>query len=83
MFVPLVVSSLDRMEKMSMALECRGFGNSSKPTDLSDIQIQPIDIAFIVAYVLLFVGGVVVRVMYGKFDMVSVVKTWSDVLRLF
>lgn len=82
MFVPLVVSSLDRMEKMSMALECRGFGNSSKPTDLSDIKIQTIDIVLIVLYVALFVGGAAARIMYGKFDIVSQVKTWADLFQI-
>lgn len=81
MFVPLVVSSLDRMEKMSRALECRGFGNSTKPTDLSDIKIETVDIIIFALYIALFVGGVVVRIMYGKFDMVNQVKSWADLFR--
>ena len=83
MFVPLVVSSLDRMEKMSMALECRGFGNSSKPTDLSQIRIRPIDIVILTVYCLLIVAGVVVRIRYGSFDMTQQVKTWADILKIY
>ena len=40
MFVPLVVSSLDRMETLSMALESRAFGFCQHPTDLSEIHVR-------------------------------------------
>jgi len=82
MFVPLVVSSLDRMEKMSMALECRGYGNSANPTDLSDITIRTSDIIVIVLFVMLLVVSVFLRLRFGSFNIVDSLTSWSDIFRL-
>lgn len=82
MFVPLVVSSLDRMEKMSMALECRGYGNSSNPTDLSEISIRISDIVMAALYVVLLVVSVFLRFRYGTFNIVDSLQSWSDLFRL-
>ncbi len=82
MFVPLVVSSLDRVEKTSMALECRGFGNSAHPTDLSEITVRKSDIALACIAVLLLAIGIYVRIRYGTLDMTQHISNWADCFRL-
>ena len=47
MFVPMVVSSLSRMETMSMALESRAFGNTKHPTEMTEIRVRPGDLALL------------------------------------
>lgn len=82
MFVPLVVSSLERMERTSMALECRGFGNTNNPTSMSDIVIRKSDIALMVITLLLLVACVVIRIRFGSFDMTDHLTSWADCFRL-
>ena len=82
MFVPLVVSSLDRMEKTSMALECRGFGNSSSPTELSNIKIRTSDIILSAVTILLMIFSIYVRIRYGSLNMTQHLKSWADCFRL-
>ncbi len=82
MFVPLVVSSLERMEKTSMALECRGFGNTSNPTEMSDIVLRKIDYLLMTAAVLLLVVSIFARIKFGNLDLTNELKTWSDCFRL-
>ena len=80
MFVPLVVSSLDRMETLSMALESRAFGYSKNPTDLSEIKIRKTDWAILICGILLVIVCIIIRAKYGRLNWVSQVKSWSDVL---
>ena len=82
MFVPLVVSSLERMEKTSMALECRGFGNTNNPTEMSDIVVRKQDILLICAAVLLLAASIFVRIRYGSLDMTNELRSWADCFRL-
>ena len=82
MFVPLVVSSLERMEKTSMALECRGFGNTNNPTNMSDIVIRKSDIALVAVSVLLLVASIVLRIRYGSLNVTDYLNSWSDCFRL-
>ncbi len=82
MFVPLVVSSLDRMEKTSIALECRGFGNTNNPTEMSDIVVRKQDILLICAAVLLLAASIFVRIRYGSLDMTNELRSWADCFRL-
>lgn len=82
MFVPLVVSSLERMERTSMALECRGFGNTNNPTSMSDIVIRKSDIALMAVTLLLLVACVVIRIRFGSFDMTDHLTSWADCFRL-
>ncbi|MBR0473627.1 MAG: energy-coupling factor transporter transmembrane protein EcfT [Erysipelotrichaceae bacterium] len=82
MFVPLVVSSLERMERTSMALECRGFGNTNNPTSMSDIVIRKSDIALMVITLLLLVACVIIRIRFGSFDMTDHLTSWADCFRL-
>ena len=82
MFVPLVVSSLDRMEKTSMALECRGFGNSKTPTDLSDITVRKTDVFLAASLTILLIASVYVRIRYGSLNMTEQLHSWADCFRL-
>ncbi len=82
MFVPLVVSSLDRMEKTSMALECRGFGNSKTPTDLSDITVRKADICLAASLAVILVMSVVIRIRFGSLNMTEHLRSWADCFRL-
>ncbi len=79
MFVPLVVSSLDRMETLSMALESRAFGYSSHPTDLSEIRIRKADRAILTGGIVLLVLCIIIRIRYGQLNWVNTVKSWGDV----
>ncbi len=79
MFVPLVVSSLDRMETLSMALESRAFGYSKKPTEMSDIHLRKADFIILGIGILLLLSAIVIRVRYGSLNWVTQVKTWKDV----
>lgn len=79
MFVPLVVSSLDRMETLSMSLESRAFGNTKHPTTLGDIKIRKIDVAILIFCIIFVIISVFIRIKYGEFNWVYQVKTWKDV----
>lgn len=79
MFVPLVVSSLDRMETLSMALESRAFGYSNNPTDLSNIKIRKADWAILITGTILLILCITIRVRYGGLNWIHSVKSWSDI----
>jgi len=82
MFVPLVVSSLGRMETMSMALESRAFGNTSHPTELTDSNLKRNDYilaAFSIVMLLTFAG---VRVCFGSLNTVNQLSSIGDVFAL-
>lgn len=80
MFVPLVVSSLSRMEVMSMALESRAFGNTKQPTEMVEIRIRLGDLLLLAAGIALMTAAIVVRVRYGDLNWVSQVDSWQKVL---
>lgn len=82
MFVPLVVSSLDRMEKTSMALECRGFGFSSKPTDLSEITLRKSDTVLVVSVILLLAASIFVRIRFGSLNNTANLQCWADCFKI-
>ena len=77
-----ILSSLERMEKTSMALECRGFGNTNNPTNMSDIVIRKRDIALVAVSVLLLVASIVLRIRYGSLNVTDYLNSWSDCFRL-
>ena len=83
MFVPLVVSSLDRMEKTSMALECRGFGYSEEPTDLSDITVRKSDYLLIAVVIILLAASIFCRIRYGSLDMTDHLTCWADCFKIY
>lgn len=80
MFVPMVVSSLSRMEVMSMALESRAFGNTKHPTEMAEIHIRPGDLLLLAVWIALMVAAIVVRIRYGSLNWVSRVDSWLSVL---
>lgn len=80
MFVPLVVSSLDRMETLSMALESRAFGYSEHPTDVAEIHIRKADWAILAAGLIALAAAVFVRIRFGSLNWVGQVDGWGSVL---
>ena len=82
MFVPLVVSSLGRMETMSMALESRAFGNTSHPTELIDSSFKKSDLAAAALAVVLLFAFAGIRVMFGSLDIVNQISSIRDVFAL-
>ena len=80
MFVPMVVSSLSRMETMSMALESRAFGNTKHPTEMTEIRVRPGDLALLAAGIILMIVAIVIRVRFGSLNWASQVDCWSRVL---
>ena len=66
--IPLIFSSLDRIETISCAMELRGFGNKKKRTWFSSKSFQKRDyIAIILALVLLILTIAVTRINKGRF----------------
>ena len=80
MFVPMVGSSLSRMETMSMALESRAFGNTKHPTEMTEIRVRPGDLALLAAGIILMIVAIVIRVRFGSLNWASQVDCWSRVL---
>jgi energy-coupling factor transport system permease protein len=79
LFVPLVVSSMERMETMAMALEARAFGSNSKPTPLYEVNFDKKDLVIIICSVLLLIGFAILRFKYGKLNWIQHLHNWSDV----
>ena len=82
MFVPLVVSSLGRMETMSMALESRAFGATSSPTELKDSKLKGCDYLLICFSAVLLIGFIVLKVKFGSLNFVDKLSTIGDVFSL-
>jgi energy-coupling factor transport system permease protein len=79
MFVPLVVSSLDRMETLSMSLESRAYGNTKHPTVLHDTDTGKGDVILLVVLVALLLGVVVMRIIFGSLNWIDNLTSWRYV----
>ena len=82
MFVPLVVSSLGRMETMSMALESRAFGNTTKPTELRDSHFKRSDFAAAALAIVMLFAFAGIRAVYGSLDIVNQISSIRDIFAL-
>ena len=60
-FVPLVSSSIKRIETVSNAMELRSFGKNKKRTWYSYKKLTKMDFAFIIGCILLLVGAIYLR----------------------
>jgi len=58
LLLPLILSSLDRIDVISRAMELRGFGKNKKRTWYSHKPFKKADIIFLVINVLLFIAGI-------------------------
>lgn len=79
LFVPLVVSSLERMETMAMALESRGFGYTEQPTPLYEVRFSFKDIIIVAGAIVLLVVGLVLRFKYGKLSWIDQINSWGSI----
>ncbi|KYH30795.1 energy-coupling factor transporter transmembrane component T family protein [Neomoorella mulderi] len=79
LFVPLVVSSLERMETMAMALEARGFGYTEHPTQLHEVKFTARDIIIIASAIILLVIGLVLRFKYGRLSWIDHLNSWGNI----
>ncbi|OPJ55361.1 energy-coupling factor transporter transmembrane component T family protein [Clostridium oryzae] len=59
--LPLIISSLDRVEVISNAMDLRGFGRYDKRTWYSRRTLKRLDFIFLGLIVLLLIGGIVLR----------------------
>lgn len=80
LFVPLVVSSLERMETMAMALEARAFGVNPKPTPLYEVDFSRKDIVLLLLAAALLVVGIAARVKFGNLKWIGEMQNWSNLL---
>ena len=60
-FVPLVSSSIKRIETVSNAMELRSFGKNKKRTWYSYKKLTKMDFAFIIGCILLLIGAIYLR----------------------
>ena len=65
--IPLILSSMDRIETISNAMELRGFGKNSKRTWYMSRKFSKMDIAFIVGSLLLMVVSLLITSLNGRF----------------
>ncbi|MGI6331080.1 MAG: energy-coupling factor transporter transmembrane component T family protein [Zhaonellaceae bacterium] len=79
LFVPLVVSSLERMETMAMALEARAFGSKAKPTPLYEVNFSAKDIVLLCFAFALLILGIVMRIKFGSLDWIGHLQNWSSI----
>ena len=64
--IPLILSSLDRIEVISNAMELRGFGKTGKRTWYSGRKFSKADILCITVCVLLMIGSLVITWLNGS-----------------
>ena len=65
--IPLILSSMDRIETISNAMELRGFGKNQKRTWYMSRKFSGMDIAFIVGSLLLMVVSLLITSINGRF----------------
>lgn len=79
LFVPLVVSSLERMETMAMALEARAFGSKAKPTPLYDVNFSMKDVVLLCFAFVLIILCVVFRIKFGNLNWINNLQNWFSI----
>ncbi len=65
--IPLILSSMDRIETISNAMELRGFGKNPKRTWYMSRKFSKADIAFIAGSILLMVVSLLITSVNGRF----------------
>ena len=65
--IPLILSSMDRIETISNAMELRGFGKNQKRTWYMSRKFTKSDIAFMAGSILLMVISLVLTTLFGRF----------------
>ena len=65
--IPLILSSMDRIETISNAMELRGFGKNPKRTWYMSRKFTKKDIAFMAASILLMVISLLITSVNGRF----------------
>ena len=65
--IPLILSSMDRIETISNAMELRGFGKNPKRTWYMSRKFSKADIAFIAGSILLMVISLLITSVNGRF----------------
>jgi len=65
--IPLILSSMDRIETISNAMELRGFGKNPKRTWYMSRKFSKADIAFIVGSLLLMTVSLLITSLNGRF----------------
>ena len=64
--VPLVLSSMDRIETISNAMELRGFGKTGKRTWYSGRKFSKSDVLFMAACILIMIGSLLITWLNGS-----------------
>ena len=64
--IPLILSSLDRIEVISNAMELRGFGKTGKRTWYSGRKFSKSDILFMAACILIMIGSLLITWLNGS-----------------
>ena len=65
--IPLILSSMDRIETISNAMELRGFGKNPRRTWYMSRKFSGADIAFIAGSLLLMVVSLLITSVFGRF----------------
>jgi energy-coupling factor transport system permease protein len=79
LFVPLVVSSLDRMETLSMALESRAYGSIKQPTTLYDTTAGKGDTILLALLLAALLGATADRLRFGSLNWIDRLDSWGHV----
>ncbi|MFW6266474.1 MAG: energy-coupling factor transporter transmembrane component T family protein [Halanaerobiales bacterium] len=62
LLVPIFLSALRDTDQLSMALESKGFGNSSERTSIQNIQFSKKDYLVLLIFIILIIAGIYLRV---------------------
>ena len=65
--IPLILSSMERIETISNAMELRGFGKNKNRTWYMSRKFSKMDIAFIVGSLLLMAASLVLSALRGRY----------------
>lgn len=81
LFIPLVISSLERMETLSMSLESRAYGSSEHPTELYEVHFSKKDACILTAGILLLTVSIIFRIHFGNLNWMYSLANWKSVFK--
>ena len=65
--IPLILSSMDRIETISNAMELRGFGKNSKRTWYMSRKFSRMDVVFMAGSILIMILSLILTAWKGRF----------------
>lgn len=75
--IPLLASAFNRADELATAMECRCYRGDKNRTKLVKLEFKAMDFVWMLAFVLILVGVILLRVLPYKFDITS------SILRIF